>query len=160
MKENRLEQLKKDYRVLQKKYGLPEFDRINQDFYIEKIVENETQFLIREIRRMVGDRLANYMRFVEHLLNPINVPFFIFSIIKLIGKEEKNKLSEIYQKLVKNEVKFLEVDLEFNEAREAKFVKESFELWQEIKKDLLEIISKIDKGWENKREENSRGYFG
>lgn len=155
-----LEQLKKDYLALHKKYRLPSFQEMNEDFYIEKIAENETDILIREIRKMVGDRLVNYMRFIENLLNPVNVPMFVFSIIKLMGPEEKNKLSEIYKKLIKNEIKFVERDLEFEEAKEAEFIRESYELWQGIKKELAKIFEKVEKGWGTKTEENSKGYFG
>ncbi len=154
-----LEKLKIEYLELHKKHGLPSFKEMNEDFYIEKIAENETDILIREVRRMVGDRLANYMRFIENLLNPVNVPMFVFSVIKLIGVEEKNKLQEIYKKLIQNEIKFVERDLEFEENKEAEFIRQSYELWQEIKKELANILEKVDKNWGTKTEESSKGYF-
>jgi len=156
-----LERLKKEYSVLQRKYGLPSFEEMNKDFYIEKIAENETELLLREIRRMVGDRLANYMRFLESLLNPTNVPMFVFSIVKFIGQEEKKKMSEAYKKLIKNEIGFLERDLEFNEAKEAQFIKDSFVLWQEIKRELSGIFERMEKSWKpNADSTESKGYFG
>ncbi len=154
-----LERLKTEYLTLHKKYGLPSFQEMNEDFYIEKIAENETEILIREIRRMVGDRLANYMRFIENLLNPVNVPMFVFSIIKLIGAEEKKKLQEIYKKLIKNEIKFVERDLQFEEDKEAEFIRESYDLWQEMKKEISGVLEMVDKNWEIKTEESSKGYF-
>ena len=156
-----LAELKNRYSALQKKHELPDFSAMNEDFYIEKIAENETDLLIREIRRMVGDRLANYIRFLESFLNPVNVPMFVFSIIKLVSQEEKKKISEAYKKLVHNEIKFLELDTEFNENKEAAFVRGSFELWQEIKKELSGVFDQAEKRWENKTsEENNKGYFG
>ena len=155
-----LEVLKKEYEELQKKQKLPSFKEMNEDFYIEKIAENETDMLIREIRRMVGDRLANYMRLIENLLNPVNVPMFVFTILKMIGPEEKKKLSEVYKKLVQNEIKFVERDLEFDEDKEAEFIKGSYKLWQEIKKELAGIFEKVEKHQDNKAEENNKGYFG
>jgi len=160
MKGMGLVELKARYYELQKKHGLHSFDEMNKDFYIEKIYEIETDILIREVRRMVGDRLANYMRFLESLLNPVNVPMFVFSIIKTISQEEKNKLSEVYKKLIRNEIMFLELDLEVNEAKEAQFIKDSFELWQETKKELGGIFEKAKKNFGGKAEENSKGYFG
>ncbi len=155
-----LEQLKIDYLALHKKYGLPGFKEMNEDFYIEKIAENETDILIREVRRMVGDRLMNYMRFIENLLNPVNAPMFVFPIIKLMGPEEKDKLSDIYKKLIQNEIKFVERDLEFDEAQEAGFIKESYKLWQGMKKPLVTIFEKVEKSWGAKTEENSKEYLG
>ncbi len=158
--EQKLEKLKKDYEVLKKEYNLPSFEKLNEDFYIEKIADSETEILIREVRKFIGDKMMNYMRFIENLLNPVNVPMFIFSIIKLLDAEEKKSLSEIYKGLMKKEVQFIELDLEFNEKKEAEFVKNAYEFWQGIKKDMLKVIDKINKKWDNKFGTNNKGYFG
>ena len=158
--EQKLEKLKKDYEVLKKEYNLPSFEKLNEDFCIEKISDSETEILIREVRRFMGDKMMNYMRFIENLLNPVNVPMFIFSIIKLLDAEEKKELSEIYKGLMKKEIQFIELDLEFNEKKEAEFVKSAYEFWQGIKEDMLKIIDKINKKWDNKFGANNKGYFG
>ena len=61
---------------------------------------------------------------------------------------------------MKKEIQFIELDLEFDEKKEAKFIKNAYEFWQRIKKDMLKIIDKINKKWDNKFEVNSKGYFG
>ena len=158
--QEKLTKLKEDYEKLRKRHNLPSFKELNEDFQIEKAAETETEILIREVRRFVGDKLMKYMRFIESLLNPVNVPMFIFSIIKLIDAEEKKRLSEIYKKLMKKEIKFIELDLEFNEEKEAQFIKDSYELWQEMKKDMLMVMDKINKRWDDKFEANNKDYFG
>lgn len=158
--QEKLAKLKEDYEKLRKRHNLPSFKELNEDFQIEKAAETETEILIREVRRFVGDKLMNYMRFIESLLNPVNVPMFIFSIIKLIDAEEKKRLSEIYKKLMKKEIKFIELDLEFDEEKEAQFIKDSYELWQEMKKDMLKVMDKINKRWDDKFEANNKDYFG
>lgn len=155
-----LKKLKEEYLKIQKKYNLPSFKELNEDFHIEKASETETEILIREVRRFVGDKMMNYMRFIESLINPVNAPMFVFSIIKLLDAEEKKRLSEVYKLLMKQEIKFIELDLEFNEEKEAQFVKNSYELWQSIKKDMLKVIEKINLRWDDKFETNSKGYFG
>jgi len=155
-----LEKLKEDYKEIQKKYNLPIFEELNKDFQIEKVAEVETDFLIREVRKFIADKFSNYLRFIEAILQPVNAPMFVFSIIKSIGAEEKKRLTEVYKKLVKNEVRLIELDTEFVEKKEAEFVKESYKIWQEIKKDILEVVEVIKKNWDNKFETNSRGYFG
>ena len=158
--ESKLEKLKKDYEVIRNKYGLPSFEELNEDFQIEKAAEVETDILIREVRRFIADKLAGYMRFIETLLNPVNAPMFVFSIIKTLGMEEKKKDSEIYKKLTKNEIKLIRLDTEYSEEKEAEFIKSSYELWQEIKIVFLSILDKIDQNWDNKIEEKNKGYFG
>ncbi len=155
-----LKELKKEYDVLAKKYSLPGFEEMNKDFHIEKISEQETELLLWEIKRLVGDKLANYMRFVENLLNPVNVPMFIFSIVKGMDEKDKKKLGEMYKELMKNELMFIKSDLHISEENEAGFIKVSFELWQKMKKELMSILSKVDEKWEDKIETPNKGYFG
>lgn len=158
--ENNLENLKKKYKEICEKYDLPLFENLNEDFGIEKIAENETDFLVREIRKFMADKFMNYLRFIESILNPVNVPMFVFSVVKSIGESEKKKLMEVYKKLAKCEVDLIELDLNFSIENEAKFVKEHYELWQEMKKDILEVIDVIKKNWGNKFETNGKNYFG
>lgn len=157
---SKLEKLKKNYSLLQEKHGLPPFEEMNEDFYIEKIAETETDILVRELRKTMGDKIMNYMRFVENLLNPVNVPISIFTIVKMIGAEDKKKLSRIYKELIKIELRFIERDLKFDEEKDLKFIRDSFDIWQKVKKELLKIFGSIDEKWDEKFIENSKGYFG
>ena len=102
--ERNLYQLKQDYKKIEKKYSLPIFEQLNEDFHIEKLAELETEFLIREIRKFMAERIGSYLRFVETLLQPGNSPMFIFSIVKLLDSVDKDRLTKIYKKLAKIEV--------------------------------------------------------
>lgn len=155
-----LETLKKKYELLQEKYSLPSFEELNRNFGVEKAAEFETDFLIREIRKFLADKSSNYLRFIDTILNPSNAPMFVLSFIKMIGTDEKNKLTEVYKKLIKEEIKLLELDLDFSEDKEAKFIREFSELWNEIRKELLEVVEKANKSSDKKSGENNRGYFG
>ena len=158
--ESKLEKLKENYLKIQKEHNLPSFEDLNKDFHIEKIAELESDLLIREVRRFVGDKMVNYMRFIENLLNPVNVPMFILSVIKALNTEDKKKLSEMYKDLMKMEIVFIELDLEFSEEKESKFIKDSYKSWQKIKKDLLKILDNVKVGKDTKIESNNKGYFG
>jgi hypothetical protein len=160
MGEKTLSELKKDYLEIQEKYSLPDFQEFNQNFQIEKIAEYETDILIREVRKFVAEKLSNYMKFIEMIINPLNAPMSIFSLIKSLGQSDKKKLSEIYEKLVKNEIEIVELDLNFSEEKEVEYIKNSYNLWKEIKKDLLEIIETIKKNWDNDSKKGEAGYFG
>ena len=157
---SKLEELKKNYKKLQEKYKIPSFEELNEDFGIEKASGEETDILIREIRKQISEKVFNYLRFVETLINPVNAPMSIFTITKVLGIEEKNKLTEIYKKLVKSEVQMVSIDVDFSEKKEAEFIKETHKIWQEIKKDFLEVMQVVEKNWENKSEGKNRKYFG
>lgn len=159
-KESVIEKMKEDYKKLQNNYSLPDFDKLNLDFSIEKVADSETDFLIREIGRIMSEKFSNYLRFVEIIINPVSSPMFIFSIIKNLGEDEKRKLSQLYKELSKIELEIIEIDINFSEEKQAKFIKSSYISWMNIKKDLLEFIEKAKLGSSNKFENNKNGYFG
>jgi len=158
--ESKLEKLKKDYEIIQGRYGLPEFNTLNSEFAIEKVAESETDFLIRGVALVMAEKFSNYLRFVELILNPSNSPMFIFSLIKIMGEEEKRKLSEIYKELTKIELTLVELDVDFSEKKEADFINNSYKTWLSIKKDFISVIEKMKTNWDNKSENNKNGYFG
>lgn len=154
-----LGELKKEYLKVQGKYALPSFEELNRDFKIEKLFEIETDFLIREVRAFISENIDNFLRFVEALLNPVNVPMFLFPIIKSFGSKEKEKLKDIHKRL-----SYLEVDLMklivYSEEKEAEFIKKGYNLWQEIKVEFVDIINVIDKKLYNEPDKENNGYLG
>lgn len=155
-----LDNLKKEYKKIQEKYSLPEFDELNKEFMIEKIVESETDYLIREVRKHVAERLYSYLRFTETMLNPQNAHLFMFSIIKTMDEEDKKKVSDIYKKLAENEIKMVKIDIIFDEEKEAEFIKNSYNLWKEVSKEIFSIIEKAEKKLDDKFDAPNKGYFG
>ena len=155
-----LEELKENYEKIREKNNLPSFDEMNREFQIEKASEGESDYLIREIRKFIAEKFSNYLRFIDTILNPSNAPMFVFSFIKMIDKNDKVKLTEIYKKLIKEEIMLIELDLDFVEEKEAKFINEFYEMWQDSKKELLEIIQKVSKSSDKKTNSNNSGYFG
>ena len=85
---------------------------------------------------------------------------FVFSVVKTLNQEDKNKLTEIYKELARNEIKLFAIDVEYSEKKEADFIKESFNSWQKIKKDLVKILTTIEKNIDLKSDSNHRKYFG
>ena len=108
----------------------------------------------------MGEKFSNYLRFVELILNPVNSPMFIFSLMKTMGESEKKKLSEINKELAKIELNLNELDVDFSEKKEAEFINNSYKTWINMKKDFQEVIEKIKANWDNKSDNNSKAYFG
>jgi hypothetical protein len=158
--ESELEKLKENYKKIQNIHNLPDFDKLNSDFSIEKLADVETDFLIREVVKIMAEKFSNYLRFVELVLNPANSPMFIFSLIKTIGEDEKKKFSEIYKELARIELSLIELDVDFSEKKEADFINNSYKTWINLKGDFLSVIEKIKLNWDNKNENNKNAYFG
>jgi hypothetical protein len=155
-----IRKLKEAYLILLNKYNLPAYEKLNEDFQIEKAAEYETEFVLKEIREIITNKFLNYLRFIESILNPSNSPMFMFAVVKTLGAEEKEKLTELYKKIAKIEVDLIELDLEYSERKEAEAIKKYYEMWQNIKKDFMVIVEVIKKNWDNKIEEDKGNYLG
>lgn len=153
-----LDELKIQYGELSKKYGLVDFSELNEMFDIEE-TDTETDFLLRKIRRVIADRIASYLRFVELILNPSNAPMFFYKLVQKLEEGDKIILSEIYERLGNFEIEIIGLDLNYNEQNEVDAIIKMHKIFSEVKGNLLEIIKKLSNGVTKKRDLN-RSYFG
>ncbi len=158
--EKTLNGLKKEYAVLARKHKLPAFDALNRDFEIEKVYERETDYLLREIRKVVMDKVLGYLRFIELLLNPTNAPLFFFGLVKSMGMDDRKTLEKIYSRLGEFEIDVIDLDNDYSWENEVKFVNKVFKEWQEIKGDLKGVVGSLRSGWSQKTEKKEKGYAG
>lgn len=155
-----LEKLKKDYEKLQKKYKLPGFQLLNEEFEIERIAEHETDMLLREIRKAITEKVIAFLRFLELIINPSAAPFFLLSIIKYFSASDKKLVEEIYKKMCEFEIKAISLDMKYNEKAEAEFIKDAYKKWQSLHDEFEEMSKAIDKAWNASFEKRERSYFG
>ena len=160
MAESELMKLKKAYEKLRKKYSLPSFDELNQDFEIEKLQERETETLTREIRRCIVDKNLSYLRFVEMFLNPSQAPMFFLALVKSLNTDERKLLDELYAELGKYEIISIALDNEYNPEKDVEFIKDFFKKWQKIKKKFGDFMKGVEEGWERKAEKKDNNYLG
>ncbi len=154
-----LEELKQEYETFRQKYELPDFTELNKHFDIEEI-DIETEFLLRKIRRNISEKIAGYLRFIEIILNPSNAPMFFFKLIKKLDSDDKTNLTKIYENLSSFEIKAISLDLNYDEQKEAEFIKNIQNNFKTFKNELLEVIKKLDNGEGVKIKNNNESYFG
>jgi len=158
--ESCLEELKEKYSEFTDKHNLPDFTELNQLFDIEEI-DPDTEFLLRKIRRLLSDRVAGYMRFIEIIVNPSNAPMFFFKLIKKLDESDKEKLTDIYELLGNFEIEIVKLDLDYKEEKEAEFIKKIYKIFNEtVKPDILTAIEKLSNNKNTKKKENNDSYFG
>lgn len=158
--ESNLAKLKKEYSKLEKKFSLPSFETMNSDFDIEKI-ERETDFLEREIRRTMSEKIAGTLRFVELMLSPSQAPFFILLILKNFEENTKKNIERLYKELSSIEIESVILDLDYDQKKEIEFIKNTYKKWQKIKKELKELGDAISKAWKDASDKKqSKDYFG
>ena len=89
--------IKEKYQKLSKKYDLPSFDYLNKDFEIFTIEHEE--FLLREIRRKINDKVELYVKFLDELLNP-ETSITNMHESKLFNEKERNEIFSLYKRLI------------------------------------------------------------
>lgn len=148
------------YNESAQKYGLPEFEKISEDFDIEKIQDKESIFLIREIRRTINEKIAAYIHLFETLINPTTPPMFVFSILRNISTADKDTIKKIYKALSRTQIEVMKLDTIYKEESEAKFIKETFIIWQELKPTIYKLIERFESNFDEDDSSKKRSYFG
>lgn len=153
-----LKQLKSDYEKFVKKYKLPNFEKLNKNFEIEKI-SYESDCLLRAVRKAMLDKVFNLLSFLEMLLNPVNLPRMYLPYVKQISSNDKRLIEKIYGELSELSMKALVLEVEYEEKKEAELVNSLYNKWSELKPDLRELMGSIGKPVDNfvKKEKT---YFG
>jgi len=149
-----------EYEKLRVKFSLPSFERVSEDFEIEKLAEKGSNFLAREVRKVMTEKLSAYLQLFEMLMNPAGPPMFIFSILRNVNSEDKEKIKEVYKRLCKIQIRVMKLDAIYNEVEECKFIKESFSEWQNLKKIIYKIIDNFEENFEADSNSRRSGYVG
>lgn len=155
-----LKELKKEYERLAGKYKLPDFREMNEEFEIQKVTEHETETLLRDIRKIMLEKILNYLRLVEVILNPSNGPMFFLLLVKGLSVEAKKEVEELYVKIGKIELESMCLDVGYDEKKEAEFLKRMCKEWKEISPKICDLSEELKKAWDRETEKKERSYFG
>lgn len=150
--------MKKEYGKLIKKYGLPKFSKLNENFEIEKI-DKESEILLRNVRKVMMEKIVNSLGFLEMFLNPVNVPRMYLAYMKSMGVEEGKCVEIIYGKFADLNVLALEGEIIYDEKKEAEIVKKIFEVWVSVKPEFMKLFEGMKKP-NNSVDKRERSYFG
>ncbi len=148
------------YETYKKKFNLPEYENLIEDFEVDKVDSEDEKFLVRNCRRVIGEKINAYLHFFEVLINPSSPPVYIYTFLKNLDEKSKNSIKEIYKLLSKTQVKLMQLDTIYNEKLEAEFISKFFKDWQNSKKEIYEIMKSLENSFENNSEIGKRSYLG
>jgi len=154
-----LETIKEKYEQVKDKFKLPTFEQLNDDFDISKI-ECNTETVLRDIRKVMITKFSSVLNFVELLLNPTTGSMFHMYLVKGVNGIEKDILKELFATLGEIEIESIEREINYNEQKEAEFIKNKFKQWQEMKLSLNKIVSSLKSNWKQAAIKKDRSYFG
>ncbi|MGK0208934.1 MAG: hypothetical protein ACI83O_000194 [Patescibacteria group bacterium] len=137
-----LDLIKEEYEEL--KYELPDFEKLCEDFDVEKAFEKKSSYLLREIRKLISEKLGGYLQLLETIMNPGSAPIFILTAIKNLTKKDRETAKKLYAEFSKSQIVSIRLDTIYNEDEEAKFIKQTFEKWQTIKVEICDLLKKLE----------------
>jgi len=153
-----LKELKNIYQIYEKKYKLPTFSKLNDQFEIEKI-EKESEFMLRAIRKTMMDKIVNSLTFIEMIINPVNASRIYLPFIKSITPKDKENIDLLYDAFGELSLECLPLELESSEKKEAEMIKKIFSQWEKLRPKFSELLRKVYKpvNGESKKE---KSYYG
>jgi len=153
----KLEELKKSYSILEKKYNLPSFSELNEGFGIEVLRKGE-ELLLRSIRKTMLEKIVNSLGFAEMLLNPANAPRMYFVYLKSMTAEDKKDIEKIYSVLSDIVLASSKLEIEYSEKGEAEMIIRIVKDWNSIQPLFIKVIEHMQNPVHSPAKEKS--YFG
>lgn len=153
-----LDEIKKEYAKLEKKYKIPSFKEINEDFDVDKI-DRESECFLRLIRKTMMDKVLNSLNFFEMLLNPMNCPRLYMPFVRVMTQEDKKNIEDIYEKLGRLSIEALDLEISYNEKGEAEMIAKICKVWDECRLGFHKVADGI-KHPRNGEMKKERSYFG
>lgn len=91
--------VKEKYAELCKKYELPDFEKINQEFELEAIDLKKSGIFINAIIRVIHSRLQQFLGYLDQFLVPQPSSAFTIFIFKGLTSENRKKILDLYKEI-------------------------------------------------------------
>ncbi|MEA2037406.1 MAG: hypothetical protein U9O94_07890 [Nanoarchaeota archaeon] len=146
-------QLMEKYSVFQKKYSLPLFDDLNNNFGIVLIVDGKSEFvghLLVAIRHKIVDTFQNWIHFLHSIYIPSLSYFPSLKQHEALSDEDKKELFFIISHLSLLTNKSLKISLYWeNTDKDAEFIKEAFKEFMELRDRISYFVDKNILVWDS-----------
>ena len=150
--------IKEKYQELSKKHKLPSFDEINNEFEISTIEKED--FLLREVRRKIIERIELYATFLEEILQP-EATVSNMHESKAFDAKEREDIFKLYKKLMFLSRLSTETAINEDDNKTSEYIDEVFRDWNQIKESFLKFAKKSKECWLKESDiKEQLGYLG
>ncbi len=157
----KLVEFRKVYEELRKKHSLPDFEDLNRDFDIGRI-RRDSGNLIRDIRRVMMEKIVYYVRLVEVMVNPSQASPIMIMLLKDVNSEDKKVIDSIMNSFVELEIASHKLDVLSSAEEESKLVNHINSTWNKKRNEVMHLVEILERNLQNKPEsitKKSRDYF-
>ncbi|MBS3144949.1 hypothetical protein J4208_05190 [Candidatus Woesearchaeota archaeon] len=149
-----IKDLPKAYEALQKKYTLPAYHDLNNEFELLYISASlvSLDFPLRFIRRRMADRIGNAVNYLQALLQPNPGSLVLMRESSFFSSDEKLKIGDLLQQMIALERTSFVLDLQGDEKQDAHYIHETFKQWISLKKIYATFIARLPEHWKQQEE--------
>ena len=157
-KEQLLKNLREEFKEIKKRLGFKSsFKDLNDIFSIEEMVLQEGYVfpsLNRKLSRRIVDIYKSWLNYACSLMNPSPDNILILMESKMLGQEDKKKISNIIKKISSLISSNNLIALTKDEKLETKFIDDAVQFWNNyFKIEMIKILEKIKEGWDEDKSE-------
>ncbi len=147
------------YAELKKKHQLPDFAILDKEFEISTI--DKPMFLLRNIRRRIGERLEDITRLLDPLLQPDANCFSSLFEYRCFTDSERKELMKHFQTIMALYRASIAAEFARDEAEDAAFISKAAIDFPIARQALKPLMQKLVDSWPKQFERRDVvGYFG
>ncbi len=146
--------IKTKYEGLKKKYNLPSYEDICNEFEINDVLKKlgfMPAYFLRFLRRTAVDKLYSWVNYLHVFILPNQQSAVLMNEYQNFDEKKREEIIDYATQIMIISRKSVELELEKDEKEDAKLLKEAYDKLQELKPKLLEIAKENVKIWKEKR---------
>ncbi|MFW5852648.1 MAG: hypothetical protein ACOCUR_01325 [Nanoarchaeota archaeon] len=138
------QEVKKFYEEYQKKHQLPSFNIVDKELEISSL--DGDKFILRSIRNKIKSRLENMCNMIEDVLNP-DTSLSLLHECSYVNEKTKRRSFEMYKKMMYMVRSADLLDLEKDNAKEARYIRLYFKNMEKMNSEMKKIVSVRMNSW-------------
>ena len=150
--------IENEYESLKKSHKLPDFKELNEEFELNSIEKKE--FLIRNIRRRLNEKVIFFCRIIENLIYPSSQSPLSAYESNFFSDEKKQDLAKLHKKLMVFERQSMLLDTNPNSDGDAEYINKMHSEWDSFKKEITETVKEMKDSWHSELKDEEHVYFG
>jgi len=156
-----MDTIKQEYDILIKKYKLPKFSLLDEEFEIRALEENRSGRPVKAIIRVIAGKLRNFLESLDPVINPNPNSTYSMIISNGLDPNMKEDIFIFYKKLASLFQECILYELE-DDDKSAEFIKRFWKDWPSLKEKQKKFLKALIKVWDEKKEKKSAksGYLG
>jgi hypothetical protein len=146
-----MEDYEKEYDLLKKKYSLPDFDKIEEEFEIIESIASaryKPPYVLRFIRRSIVNLFWKWIDYMHSMIYPNPQSAILLKEAEFYTDEEKKKIHDVINILVILARQSTMLELYKSEQKAAEFIKDTYNKWMDIKPTIEPLVTKSIKSWQ------------